>query len=304
MCSCDKKTISSVARTHLTKGHSTNCGCMRSHIQRQLSKNKALAGNSFADWLIEHFGDDAIEQYCDQEKNQAEGINIWETNKTSDKKIWIKCQKKDYHGSYQVRCSNFTRLGNRCPYCCNHHGKVHKKDSLGELHTQSELFWSDKNSQTPLEFAPRSQRRVLWKCNNSQHADYERTICHAVTLEFRCPKCMYSKGESRVLEVLEKFNLKSETQKKFADLLGCGGAHLMYDFYLPDFNLLIEYDGEFHFHKYYEEQNYEIQQVHDRLKNEYAQRKGIELLRIPYWDFENIEKILAEKILGVEYGEK
>ena len=77
-----------------------------------------------------------------------------------------------------------------------------------------------------------------------------------------------------------------------------GGGHLSYDFYLPNHNLLIEYQGGFHdgtvtgsYQKLYD---LERQQMHDKIKEKYAEQHNIRLLEIWYWDFDNIENILDE----------
>ena len=85
--------------------------------------------------------------------------------------------------------------------------------------------------------------------------------------------------------------------------MGLGGGLLRYD--IPVFwdnkhtnlRLLVEYDGEFHFNKYYEEQNYEKQQIHDKMKDEYCIRNNIILVRIPYLEFDNIEEILIDILI-------
>ncbi|BAE47738.1 hypothetical protein G8S49_06570 [Clostridium botulinum C] len=59
---------------------------------------------------------------------------------------------------------------------------------------------------------------------------------------------------------------------------------------------LIEYDGEFHYKKYYVEQNFEIQQIHDQRKDNYCKEHNIKLIRIPYWEQENLLHILKEKL--------
>ena len=61
--------------------------------------------NSFAQWGIDKFGEDFLDKYWDYEKN--EGINPWVISYGSIKKVWIKCQEKDYHGSYKTLCNVF-----------------------------------------------------------------------------------------------------------------------------------------------------------------------------------------------------
>lgn len=78
------------------------------------------------------------------------------------------------------------------------------------------------------------------------------------------------------------------------------GSNYRFDFYLPDYNLFIEYDGQQHFMPVRfsgsnEEKNYEAfkkTQYRDGVKNQYCSDNNIELLRIPYWECKNIETII------------
>lgn len=84
--------------------------------------------NSFAQWGIDNLGEDFLEKYWSNKNT----LNPWKIEKCSNKKVWIKCQEKDYHEDYNMLCSSFVIDNQRCPYCTNHHGKVHPKDSLGQ----------------------------------------------------------------------------------------------------------------------------------------------------------------------------
>ena len=96
----------------------------------------------------------------------------------------------------------------------------------------------------------------------------------------------------------------SITQKTFNDLRGIKGGLLSYDFYLPEYNLLIEYQGEFHDinlkndynYTEYLRKNLQKQYEHDKRKREYAKNNNIKLLEIWYWDFDNIESILQKEL--------
>ncbi len=85
-------------------------------------------------------------------------------------------------------------------------------------------------------------------------------------------------------------------QKTFERLIGLGGGLLSYDFYLPNYNMLIEYQGEQHEHYvkgfHSSKKIFEKQQEHDRRKRVYAKNNTINLLEIWYWDFDNIYNIL------------
>lgn len=73
-----------------------------------------------------------------------------------------------------------------------------------------------------------------------------------------------------------------------------------FDFYLPQYNLFIEYDGQQHYEpmRFYgsnkEKNEEELRKVQerDKIKNKYCEENHINLLRIPYWETKNIETII------------
>ena len=70
---------------------------------------------------------------------------------------------------------------------------------------------------------------------------------------------------------------------------------LRFDFYLQDYGVAIEYDGEFHYNKIESRGNdLDYQVNNDKIKTEYCDSNDIILLRIPYWEKDNIESILSE----------
>lgn len=100
---------------------------------------------------------------------------------------------------------------------------------------------------------------------------------------FGCPDCNTSKGEKAVRLWLEKNHIKFEQQKRFPDC--CDKRPLPFDFYLPDYNSVIEYNGLQH----YEAKDYFggetaliYTQKHDRIKEEYCIKNNIGFLCVPY----------------------
>jgi very-short-patch-repair endonuclease len=89
-------------------------------------------------------------------------------------------------------------------------------------------------------------------------------------------------------------------QKKFKGLLGMGGGNLSYDFYLPQYKWLCEFQGIQHekytpgFQK--SKKDFDKQLEHDKRKREYTQQNGYKLLEIWYKDFDNIETILKQEL--------
>lgn len=119
----------------------------------------------------------------------------------------------------------------------------------------------------------------------------------------RCPSCVEkSRGERRVAEVLEQHNIEFISQHKFDNC--CGVRPLPFDFYLPSYNLCIEYDGEQHFYArefFGGGEAYQKRHRHDNIKNEYCRVNNIGLLRIPYTKFDSVEDIILNYISAEYY---
>lgn len=112
-----------------------------------------------------------------------------------------------------------------------------------------------------------------------------------------CPLCCLSKGEKEIAKILTKHNIIYVQQKKYKGLIGLRYGNLSYDFYLPTYNLLIEYQGKQHEMPidYFDgEVGFKTRQEHDRRKKQYAKEHNIQLLEI--WYNENIEQKLKETL--------
>ena len=111
---------------------------------------------------------------------------------------------------------------------------------------------------------------------------------------YGCPICNESRGEKKISSYLKKHNIKFKQQQTFEDCKNI--LSLPFDFFLPDYNLLIEYDGIQHFEPrefFGGEEAFKSLIERDRIKTEYANEHGsLSLLRIAYTDFDNIETIL------------
>lgn len=113
----------------------------------------------------------------------------------------------------------------------------------------------------------------------------------------RCNVCARreSSGEKIIREILESKNVVFEQEKRFD---GCKDKkQLPFDFYLPDNNTCIEFDGPHHYRAIYGDlEHTKMTQYHDQIKNEYCGKNGINLIRIPYWEGHNIEEILTKEL--------
>lgn len=113
-----------------------------------------------------------------------------------------------------------------------------------------------------------------------------------------CPNCRDTEsiGEKKIRLYLENHKIAFDQEKWFPD---CRDINpLPFDFYLPNSNKIIEFDGRQHYESsslFYHTPLQE-QISHDEIKNKYCKDNNIDLLRIPYWEINNIDNILDEFI--------
>lgn len=146
----------------------------------------------------------------------------------------------------------------------------------------------------PKEYVGASVKNLRIKCGecgNEYITDFD-SYTHGQT---RCKHCSKSEsvGEFRIRKFLEENNIYFEQEKTFENCKD--KKKLPFDFYLPDCNLIIEFDGQVHYEDM-EFGNHDITTKHDKMKNDYCKSHNIDLLRIPYWEGNNIEEILKDKL--------
>lgn len=111
----------------------------------------------------------------------------------------------------------------------------------------------------------------------------------------KCPSCSpKSKGEECVILYLSKMKIKYKKEKKFKD---CRSYNLLpFDFYINR-KIIVEYDGTPHFSPKFSGETFESTKINDKIKNQYCIENNIPLIRIPYWEFNNIESILENTLI-------
>ena len=163
-----------------------------------------------------------------------------------------------------------------------------------------EIFQGKKYDNT-------SVRKLKYIC--LQHNDKRIKICNVSDFmkkeQCGCMGHTGSKGEKYIYRFLLDNNIQVETQKQFEDCLYI--LPLRFDFYLPDYNMCIEYNGRQHYswsntyfsNKITEEQRKEKfreQQIRDKIKRQYCRDNNIKLLEIPCWDIHKIPQLLQKEL--------
>jgi len=114
-----------------------------------------------------------------------------------------------------------------------------------------------------------------------------------------CPVCNISKGEKAIARYLNINNIKYTQQKRFTECKD--KAPLKFDFFLPEYNLCIEFNGEQHYqfvkHFHRTEDVFKRSQNRDKIKKNYCRRSRIKLVTIAYNQISRIDSIL-DKVLN------
>lgn len=128
------------------------------------------------------------------------------------------------------------------------------------------------------------------------------------TVNGSCPICSIefreSEGEANIRRWLLKhdiINFKQDEVTLPNENPRCKRQFLRPDFWLPDYNLFIEYNGEQHYEDvdYFFDDNFtfEDQQIRDQTLRDYCRKNNIQLLEIPYTEFDKIDEILTNTLL-------
>ena len=111
-----------------------------------------------------------------------------------------------------------------------------------------------------------------------------------------------SKGEIETANVLDSYRIRYVEQKIFDNCKD--KTYLPFDFYLMDYNILIEFDGEQHYFvvrfngmsQEDAENNFIEIQKHDCIKTRYCLDNNIQLIRIPYTERGNVKFYLQKQL--------
>lgn len=135
--------------------------------------------------------------------------------------------------------------------------------------------------------------RIRCKCGNEYTTSLNNFLKHGVIQCYSC-SCKESSGEAIVRAYLDDHQIEYIPQMRFKD---CRDKKpLPFDFFLPEYNICIEFDGQQHFEEFEGFADFEITKKHDAMKTQYCFDHGIKLIRIPYYDGHHIDEILTQNI--------
>jgi len=187
------------------------------------------------------------------------------------------------HGLFEMQICSHIRDGRNCKLCAYEELRNTFDDFVkkaNEVHGGAYSYY--KESYT------RYDDRTKIKHNVCGKIFYQRAGKHLEGQGCLC-KRKPSTGERLVMDVLEKHGLKYFREYSIR------GYRYRYDFYLPDLDILIEYDGPQHFRpiKHWGgDVMLSTMQTNDKKKNEIARGAGIGLIRISYTRDSELEDYL------------
>ena len=209
----------------------------------------------------------------------------------SKSKITIICPK---HGEF-LQSPTLHIRGVGCPRCGGT-GKLTQK----EFENRAKEKHKDEKGIPKYSYIKASyisaHEKVIIICKKEGHGEFLQKA-HDHLRGDGGPRCKYSKGERVILEFFIKNNICNIKNKRFVD---CKLKNpLPFDFYIPKYNLCIEYDGRQHYmaiNHWGGEKELNKIMIRDQIKNKYCKNNNIRLLRISYLDFEKIEQILENEL--------
>lgn len=201
--------------------------------------------------------------------------------------ISYRCRK---HGEQTSKIANYLS-GKRCSKCQAENARDRNK--MNKEIVIDEIVKCGGELLNPDDYRNRSARNLMIKCPACRNAFTTSLVLFTQHGGQVCSSCRSSEsiGEMRIRKYLENNGIEFKQEHWFSD---CRDIYpLPFDFYLPKYNRVIEFDGRQHF----ADTNlfsYSLEKIkaHDEIKNQYCKDKGIDIIRIPYTKINHINEIL------------
>lgn len=265
ICQCDCGNITSVSSSHLRNSHTTSCGC---NYKKYDFRDPKMIGMKFNKWTV---------------------LSYYNYN-SSNKKHYFRCQCdcgiEDIVDGYNL----IHELSKDCG--CG------RKNTLKEI-VEKDLSGSIFNYLTVIKkIGYTNSRKAIYKCQ-CKCGQFVNVVGSSLISDHTAScGCILSKNNTLIAQTLNRLKIEYIKEKTFKvdNFVG------RFDFYLPFYNAVIEYDGEQHFHpvdfagkgEEWANEQFEMIKKRDRIKNDYCFSNNINLLRIPYYRKDDIEYLIKK----------
>lgn len=183
--------------------------------------------------------------------------------------------------------------GQNCPKCTGTRRKTTEefieqaKQIHGNLYDYSKTVYG-KNCLIPVE--------IICK----KHGSFWQTPRHHINCKCGCPLCNISHGEELLMHYFDNSNIIYETQYKICvptDIRKTGIIKI--DFYLPEYNTFVEYNGKQHYilqEGFGGKIKFDQQVIRDNYLRSYCVNNSINLIEISYKEKDPIKYLITHLI--------
>lgn len=266
-CKCQCGNECDVRADQLKNGGTKSCGCLQ---------KKAVT----KDYTNQIFG----RLIALEPTNKRHGSNV----------VWkCKCSCGNPNFIYVDTSNLVSKTGTKSCGCLlkERDSEVHKLDLVGKKFGKLTVIE---------ETSERLNTEIIWLCQCECGNITKVRTSHLTSGDTSSCGCLKSKGEAKIISYLQLLNIQFEKEKIFQNCKFKNGASPRFDFYLPKYNLCIEYDGIQHFQSssgWNTEEKFLQTQQRDEFKNNWCKENNIKLIRIPYTDYNILnEEYLKERI--------
>ena len=272
---------------------------------------KCECGNLFKRSWDSIKSDDSYKFFCTKCALKFRGISRRENfvivkRKFEESGLKLLAKQEDYKGnSRRMLCED--EYGYRGLTSYNHLNRIKSSGRTGieyfsYKHNRENLFYNLNNyckinniASKPIKISEEqkyAKMAITFQCSCGNY--FDTTINSFRTWKHKCDKCSgnVSSFELKTKEFLNKYKIEFTIEKRFNDCKN--NLPLPFDFYIKSKNLIIEIDGQGHFRPTHfnscsnedAELSYKLTRINDKIKNKYCKDNNINLIRIPYWEFE------------------
>lgn len=267
LCKCECGETTSVQSAHLRSGHTTSCGC---NYKKYDFQSEDMIGQKFNKWAVMAYG------YYDPINRQHLFHCLCDCGNTG-------------------LVNGYNLIGESSKDCgCGRNATLKsmvEKDLCGQRF--GKLTVLQKTGYT-------KAGKATYKCQ-CDCGEITPVVGNSLTTGHTTScGCVLSKSNTLIANILNELQVEHIQEKTFVD----NGFTGRFDFYLPLYNAVIEYDGEQHFYpvdfagrgEEWAKHQFEITQKRDNIKNNYCHTNHINLLRIPYYEKPHMKDIITNFI--------
>lgn len=266
-------------------GKIQSCGCVSNKL-----KSKGLKENL----LNKHFGYLTVIQEIPLNK-QYQSRTKWICK--------CNCGRELEVFSESLKQGRTKSCGNKeCPYYQEIKREASRKNILGQKFGQLTVI--EKTNKKD------KQNNFLWKCQCDCGNTIEVATTSLLSGNTRSCGCTLSFYEKEIYRILtQELNIITIKEKSFA---GCvnpkTNRKLRFDFYLPEYNLCMEYNGKQHYVStgtkgWNTPEKLTDLQYRDNIKMQFCYNNNIKLVIIPYWDRHDISPLYLWQLIKKEMGD-